>query len=53
VAAVRRYMIDRLTPEQLSALERIGHAIVEASPPPSPCDGLSGLPSGCDGERRD
>jgi len=30
VAAVRRHMIDRLTPEQLSVLEQIGTVIIEA-----------------------
>lgn len=30
VAAVRRHMIDRLTPEQLAVLEQIGTVIIEA-----------------------
>jgi DNA-binding MarR family transcriptional regulator len=37
VAAVRRYMIDRLSPQQLATLEQIGLAIVEATPEPQPC----------------
>jgi DNA-binding MarR family transcriptional regulator len=40
VAAVRRYVVDRLTPDQLDALAAITQAVLSAlaEPPPTPAD---------------